>query len=389
MKVALVVQGLSIHGGTQKQVLRLAQDLRLRGASVQILTFDYDSARAYQEFSQFEVNTCTSARRSGWLGRILGEILASWRLVSEIAVDTDILNIHDHGSTWVLFIARYRRPQVRIVWQINDLHPACRVGTYHDLKPKWNHPIHRYICRLAAKVASKVTVNVMKNKLKVDKFYKVESVLIYPGVDQFETHPITRRFKTPLELLSTGVFFPYRNYEVLLRAMVCLRAQGVASNLALVGATHFSEAYTESIRLLADELGVLVRITGEVDDMELRKIILQSDLFLFPNLDQSWGLAVFEAMSSSLPAVISKSAGAAELLADRPGAIAVDAASPEDVATAVIKITKTQEGYSRFCRDAFDTVSEMSWSAMYCREAWQLFSELSLQRTRFVPAPSK
>jgi glycosyltransferase involved in cell wall biosynthesis len=377
MKIALVTYGVSVHGGTQKQVLRLAEDLRRRGVSVQILVFEYDPKSGYQGFGGFSVETFTKSNVAGRLGRLLGDIYASWRLVSSIAKNTDVLNIHDHGCIWVQILAKLRRPRMKVVWQINDLHAAFRMGPSSDHKQRWTSFLHRWLCRFAAKLANHITVNVMKNKLRVDQCYQVNSTLMYPGVDALETKPIDRKFKTPLALLSVGVFFPYRNYESVLRSMVCLREQGVKSQLTLVGATCHSETYAEKIRTLACELEVQVLITGEIDDSRLGQIIRHSDIFLFPNLDQSWGLSVFEAMSSSLPVVVSKSAGAAELLTGRPGSRIVDALSPSEIASAVIEITKTQEDYNRLCREAFMTVSEMSWPKTYCQEAWHLFTELS------------
>jgi glycosyltransferase involved in cell wall biosynthesis len=384
MKVVMVVQGLSVRGGTQKQVLRLAQDLRRRGASIQILTFDYNPEQSYQEFGQLAVETFTTPPGGNWPGRVYRKARAVWGMVSRVGKDTDILSVQDAGCEWVQLVAKLRRPRVKVVWQINDLHPAFRVGPFSKLESHWTHPFYRFLGRLVAKFARKVTVNVMKNKLLVDKCYKVESALFYPGVDQLETEPLARQFRQPLTLLSMGVFFPHRNYETLVRAIACLRDRGVDCHLILVGATRFSEAYADRIRALAAELVVSVRLTGEVNEDELAKILLDSDVFLFANLDQSWGLAVFEAMSSSLPVVVSKSAGAAELLTGRPGVCVVDARSPEEIASAVMEITKTQEVYKTFCRDAFETVSAMSWSAMYCREAWELFTELSPPRVAKV-----
>lgn len=377
MKVVLVTRDVSIRGGTQKQVLRLAQDLRRRGALVQILAFA-GNGKGYVEFGDFRLETCHGLQeaRGGWLKRLSGEIISAWYLVSKIDSDTSILNVHDHGCMWVQMIAKLRHPLLKQVWQINDLHPAFHIGPLGNTKRRWCDPLHRVLCRLVAKFASRVTVNVSKNKSRVDACYRVNSDLFYPGVDQCVGEPLIRKCRRPLQLLSVGVFFPYRNYEAILSAMTILREQGLKSCLTLVGATNQSEEYAESIRSLAKEREMPVRIAGEVDDAEFKQIMLDSDLFVFANLDQSWGLAVFEAMSFSLPIVVSKSAGASELLSDGGGAVVVDARSPAEIASAVTRITRTPQEYGKFCQEAFATVSRMGWSATYCHKAWQLFSEL-------------
>jgi hypothetical protein len=41
MRIAIIVRDLDIKGGTQKQVLRLAQFLKNKGRTVEIITYDY------------------------------------------------------------------------------------------------------------------------------------------------------------------------------------------------------------------------------------------------------------------------------------------------------------------------------------------------------------
>ena len=50
-----------------------------------------------------------------------------------------------------------------------------------------------------------------------------------------------------------------------------------------------------------------VTIWGEVDENTYLKLFDKADIFTFGNIDQSWGLAVFEAMSCGLPTIVSNS----------------------------------------------------------------------------------
>jgi len=95
MKVALVVHDLSIHGGTQKQVLRLAEDLIRRNASIQILAFNYDREKGYREFGWLGIESLSPTNRKGWVSRALGSIVDALRVASMIGPDTEILNVHD------------------------------------------------------------------------------------------------------------------------------------------------------------------------------------------------------------------------------------------------------------------------------------------------------
>jgi glycosyltransferase involved in cell wall biosynthesis len=381
MKVALVVSDLQVRGGTQKQVLRLAQDLIRRGVDVQIFTFEYSSSGCYEEFQSLPVRLVS--RRSGALFfRIASSITAALRILANMDRDTDIINVHDLGCDWVLLLARLWLPKAKLVWQINDLHPAFHLGPFRNLKPKWTHRIHRQLHRWLAKIADQLTVNVTKNKDRIRDCMGAESRVFYCGVDQLAANAIERKLHQPIALVSTGVFFPYRNYESLVRAMGVLRNRGISTRLTLVGSTQYCPEYADRIRSLACAEGVELRIAGAVDDGDLKQILLQSDLFLFANIDQSWGLAVFEAMSMSLPVVLSRSAGAVEVLANRPGVHLVDAEKPESIASGIEAIAKTQERFADTCSQAFATVSTLKWSDTYCREMFGLFEELSLSGSR-------
>ena len=379
MKIALVISGLGVHGGTEKVFLKLAEDLRDKNENVQLYTFDYKPKKTYKEFSSFRIRACeplADNSRSGHIINVFRRVKQSWSLLSMVDKDTDIMNIHDHECFWLHVFAKIFRPKMKMVWQINDLHVCFRVGPLHDAKPSWKHPIQRSMMRIAASMADAVTVHVMKNKKRVDKYYRVNSHLYYPGVDMLETCPHPRHFTYPLTLLSTGVLFPYRNYEVIIRAMAVLKMQGIDSRLTVVGSTQHSQDYAESLVALARELQVNMTLAGEISDGELKQQHDESDIFIFPNLDQSWGLASFEAMSASIPSIVSESAGAAELLTGREGACIVDATSPEKVAEAVLDITSSQEEYEKLCIGAFNTVASMTWPNMYCKDMRNLFHQL-------------
>ena len=89
----------------------------------------------------------------------------------------------------------------------------------------------------------------------------------------------------------------------------------------------------------------------------------EHDIFLFPNHLQSWGLAVFEAMSSGVPVVVSQTAGAAEVLADRDTALIVPPKSPSAIAAAVAVLVQDPALFAHMSEGGRAFVeSRMSWS---------------------------
>ena len=94
------------------------------------------------------------------------------------------------------------------------------------------------------------------------------------------------------------------------------------------------------------------------------------------NVDQSWGLAVFEAAARAKPVILSSSVGAAELLGGKPGILMVDPLSPQDIADAIVSLATDPAQIQTTALQARDTVKDMSWDKLYCAPALALFEQL-------------
>lgn len=376
MKVSLAISDLSVRGGTHKQVLRLAQYLARSGDEVEILTSEYLPDKCYPEFENFIVKTNAMEGQAVGRGRSADRILRGIRLAERISPDSDLLNIHDLSCEWMALAAMLCRKHLPIVWQINDLHPAFRVGPSRTVKRYWTHPIHRYITRRIARHAKAVTVNVTKNADRVREHIGVQPEVFYCGVDQMTPYPILRELRPCIQLVSIGVMMRYRNYESILAAMGSLRNQGVDCQLTIIGSTKYDPQYASQLSRIANDSGVKLEIAGEVGEEKLRSILKAAHVFVFVNVDQSWGLAVFEAMTMSLPVVLSNSVGAVELLKDSKGVLLVDPRNPAEIAEAVCKLTATESTYQQFASAAFGDAADCTWDQMYCSKMRLLFQNV-------------
>ena len=375
MIVSLAISDLAVRGGTHKQLLRLGQYLRQCGDDVEILTYDYQAGKCYEEFQDFRVKTIEDPSRNGPIsGR--DRLRHAIELLRQINPNSDLLNIHDIGCEWLALACMLSKRKLPIVWQINDLHTSFRLGASKRLESKWTHPIHRFLARSLAQHARAVTVNVNKNAERVREHLGVDAHVLHCGVDRLCTELTPRMIHNPIRIVSIGVFFRHRNYESILEAMVLLQATGTDCNLTIIGSTKFDEAYAGQIARQASESNLRVEILGEVDQQTVVERLKESDVFVFVNVDQSWGLSVFEAMTVSLPAVLSKSVGAMELLATSAGVVVVDPQNPQEISAAIQKITGNQEAYNRMAVQAFHDASSFSWDAMYSSKMRTLFQML-------------
>lgn len=382
MKISLLIESLSVRGGTHKQLLRLAQYLRSCGDQIEIVTREYQPDQCYEEFEGFDIKTDSGACR-GHMGRVASAL----RLARLISSDSDVLNVHDQGCDLITLHSLLQRPSLPVVWQINDLHPAYRVGPFAGLDPTWLHPLHRSIGRFVARRCTALTVNVTKNAQRVKENMGGEPRVFYPGVDQVASMPITRRLATPLQVLSIGVLYRYRNYETIIESLALLAKQGVRAELTIVGTVKFQPEYGRELEALAEQRGVRVSLLGEIPGDVLRQIMVQSHVFVFVNVDQSWGLAAFEALNMSLPVVLSESVGAVELLRSNPSVKVVNPNSAEAVAGAIAEITSNQQSYGHLASTAFESVQDYTWDKLYSSAMRTLFLQLSHQ-TQSTAVPS-
>jgi len=77
-----------------------------------------------------------------------------------------------------------------------------------------------------------------------------------------------------------------------------------------------------------------------VPDEEIRDFYSACDAFLFPNDQQTWGLAVLEAMACGCPVLVSRGAGVHEILTDQVNAVLFPPRDPVELANKIEALVK-------------------------------------------------
>lgn len=387
MKIAVVVNELDVRGGTHKQVLRLCQYLKKNNANFVLCTKVYDSEKTYPEFKDFDIlylQTKSKYRESA--GKNIFKRISNYvsdnkedrELYSLIPRDVDIINVHD--CCLERFIKMAITDNKKVVWQINDLDPAFMVGAAKNQKDSFYNVRRRIKIRNIAQKVNRITVNVTKNAERVKKSLRKEATVLYCGVDENKAL-VKHCYKENLgefRLLSMGVFLPYRNYEVLIVVLKQLREKGVNIRLDIIGSTALDKTYTNKIRELIDNnnLNQHIKIWGQVDDKDYIDLFNKANAFAFINIDQSWGLAVFEAMSCGLPTIVSNSVGAVELLNNGKDSIIVNPTDVNEICTVIERLMIDSNYYNEISNSAARAVKEYTWDALYSSKMFEIFKTL-------------
>jgi len=82
---------------------------------------------------------------------------------------------------------------------------------------------------------------------------------------------------------------------------------------------------------------------GEVSDAELINNYHASNVFVFVNHYQTWGLVVFEAMALGVPTIVSTSVGASEILTDNENSLIVPPKRPDKIAEKIELLIKDEK----------------------------------------------
>jgi len=217
-----------------------------------------------------------------------------------------------------------------------------------------------------------IIANSMKTKDNLCKFYNVknESVkVIYIGVDTELFNPSNRTlyredirdaFKIPSDsclLLFVGAF-GRKGLSSLLESLRFLKSE----NIILIVTGKGDEQY---YRREAERLGVdnLVRFAGFRRD--IYKFYASADIFVLPTIYEPFGMVVTEAMASGLPVVISRQAGASELIAEGEDGVLIDnPADHREIARRLLPLVRERDLRQGIGQRARLKAESLSWDKM-------------------------
>ncbi|MEK7555177.1 MAG: glycosyltransferase family 4 protein [Patescibacteria group bacterium] len=386
MKIGMIVRRLNVKGGTQRQMLSLARELKRRGHEIKIFTFALDRERCYPELLEgLDIVVREEGNSEGWdyyldfrfLKGQLGSILRETRRAKQLALamdrDFDILNPHDQVSYKVAHYYKRCVRRIPSVWNMNDL-PLYRFGydKMREVDPNFRRSfLRRFVYRLAdtydasfIRKQDRIAVVDFWNRELVKKYLELPATTVRngPDLEHFSYKKRTPPTGPNVKLLTSGIFLPHRRYEDAIRAVKILTDSGLNPTLTIIGDYENDKKYYESVKALIEALGVAsrVRIAGRVSEAELVDAYHSHDIYLFPHHWQSDGLSPFEAAATGLPILVSETAGSHELLSDRENGMVLKAKNPEDIATKIRELvenpalyTKLSENGNKFVRENF------------------------------------
>jgi len=201
----------------------------------------------------------------------------------------------------------------------NDQHQTYKEKFY---LPKYKFDENYFKSRElnSIKSASMVVTNSKFNRDHLIDIFGVNTNVLYLGVrsDIFKPLPAGK----DNYVITVGRITPQKNHRFLIKAIGSIPEDSRPSLVIAADYIHSQEAY--AINLLADDLGVPVKIESISTDEYMVDLYNRAKIFIYAPILEPFGLAVLEAMACGTPVIAVNEGGIPEIIQDGVNGLLVE-----------------------------------------------------------------
>lgn len=402
MKIAIIIPELLKEGGGERQCVYLAKELQELGHEVVVYTLEYAVDKCFPDICP-NLDIRTTNRSTLTKLRVpfpytrIKEFFDMRHMAKEIKEGFDILNPHAWPPHWAAIHLK-RKLKVPVVWMCNDFmvrrkNNLRHKGVLEKAKGLLANLRHAFLFKYDYSVVNDLDkIIVLSNGIKrmMEDSYNVEARVIRSGVDlskfKYGSNDDEIRKKHGIRkdeflLLSVSIMFPQRRMEDVIVALSILIAKSYNVKLLIVGSLSYDISYSNDIIFLAKGKGLekAIIFTGDVPEAEIPRYYQACDVYIHPNEEQTWGLAVTEAMACQKPVIVSTGAGVHEVLKDYQTALLIPPRRPDLIAAKVEELMNNPELRVRIAKQGYDFVHQnLSWKR-YAESMVNVFEEVLKQ----------
>lgn len=158
-----------------------------------------------------------------------------------------------------------------------------------------------------------------------------------------------------LRILCIGRLVPVKAHGLLLEATRKLIDRGIATHTTLIGEGPQRRELEEAVRRLA--LTDAVDLLGAVSQDDLRRHLVDADVFALSSTAEGLPVVLMEAMAMSLPVVATNVAGTTELVQDGVNGLVVPPGRSDLLADALERLARSPELRREFGRQGREMVA--------------------------------
>ncbi len=328
MKVLIFSKINSIH------TVRWANSIARRGIDVLVYGLENLKIQGY-DFQYVRVESAgIQEKKFGVSISKAYYLLALPKLLSVISrFKPNILHVHYASSYGLMGVLSGYHPLIISVWGTD---------VYNFPKSNLNRKLLEFTLNRADAITS--TSQVMAKEASKYTKNKIEVIPFGVDIHSFKPFNLRERSKDGSIVIGTVKSLEEKyGIDLLIKAFSILKAKYPQRNLHLTIVGGGSKE--ESLKKLARDLGVFdyINFTGPVNHSEISKYLNTFDVFVALSREESFGVAVVEAMACGLPVVVSNVGGLTEVVEDRITGFVVPSEDPDSAARAIERILADED----------------------------------------------
>ncbi|MGB9935604.1 MULTISPECIES: glycosyltransferase family 4 protein [Thermodesulfovibrio] len=213
--------------------------------------------------------------------------------------------LYSVGNTTVLLAP------CKVVLFIENVNPFSKIIKNWTIKGKIRNKLLFYLGWLSAKKAKKIRFCSERAMEIIKKIYKIEEqkcFLLRHGLD-LSSIKTNGESRLPFNyILTVSVVAPHKNMDVLIKAFAILKTNNLYNGkLIIVGNTDCYPDYYNKLVNIINKLKIQddVILYGSIKYNEIFDFYKNADCFVFPSLEETFGLPVIESLYFNVPTILS------------------------------------------------------------------------------------
>lgn len=208
---------------------------------------------------------------------------------------------------------------------------------------------------------------------KVFVTYEASNPMFQQILDERITFPVRKKYNLPCDfIMAIGSADPRKNVSVVVQAYAQL-PENLKANYQLV-IIWTNSLLAEQLMRHVVELGVdkSVRFITHVSNEDLVRLYNEASLFVFPSLEEGFGLPPLEAMACGTPVVAADNSSIPEILGD--AALLVEAGDVDATADNMTRILTDGMTQAELIQKGLDRAASFSWQKC-ARETIEVYEQ--------------
>ena len=352
MNIAVYHPSLMARGGSQKYAIKTAIEFLKNGHNVKIYTIKYNAAQCYPDLLEgieveylkkaeaSDTNTRKNSRMWKFLTecgvvsvlRFIYDVVNGYKIAQAIYTKSgnsdDLLDLlYVHECTYNYLALFVKQPKYLFCYDTLDKFESW--DSSYVKHPKWLKRINHWL-KLLSRYDNvhrfrKIFVLDSTMKDKVFKYFSADAKIVPGGIDinlfsKKKKNTIREKYglnDSTIIISCVTRLAPYKRIGDIIVATENIKSK---NNIYIYINAHEEDRdyYQMLLRKYENRIypkgNVIIDTEPLKDDLALAGIYQSSDIFVYPNENQTWGNAVLEAMSCGCCCVVSNGCGICEII---------------------------------------------------------------------------